>query len=76
MGNAVVSDLKTKEGFAKYDKGMEGVFGLLKSKLPAALKHAKTLVANPVDRSEHPNPSTQIHELIVRLQEIAASKRR
>lgn len=76
VGNTVVSDLKTKQGFAKYDKGMEGVFGLLKSKLPAALKHAITLAANPVDHSKHPNPSTQIHELIARLQDIAASKRR
>lgn len=76
VGDTVVSDLKTKEGFAKYDKGMEGVFGLLEPKLSAALKHAKTLAANPVDRSEHPNPSTQIHELIARLQGIAANKRR
>lgn len=76
VGNTVVSDLKTKEGFAKYDKGMEGVFGLLEPKLSAALKHAKTLAANPVDHSEHPNPSTQIHELIARLQDIAANKRR
>ena len=76
VGNAVVSDLKTQEGFAKYDKGMEGVFGLLEPKLSAALKHAKTLAANPVDHSEHTNPSTQIHELIARLQDIAANKRR
>ena len=39
--NVVVSDLKTKQGFAKYDKGMDGVFALLESKLPAALKHPK-----------------------------------
>lgn len=76
VGNVVVSDLKTKAGFAKYDKGMEGVFAMLASRLTAALKHAKTLAANPVDLSEHPNPSTQIHELIARLQDIAASKRR
>ena len=74
--NVVVSDLKTKQGFAKYDKGMDGVFALLESKLPAALKHAKTLAANPADNSEHPNPSTRMHELITRLQAVAASKRK
>ena len=76
VGNVVVSDLKTKQGFAKYDKGMDGVFALLESKLPAALKHAKTLAANPADNSEHPNPSTRMHELITRLQAVAASKRK
>lgn len=76
VGDAVVADLKTKEGFAKYNKGMRGVFGLLSPKLPAALKHAKTLAANPVDHSEYPNPSTQMHALITRLQEIAASERK
>ena len=57
-------------------KGMDGVFALLESKLPAALKHAKTLAANPADNSEHPNPSTRMHELITRLQAVAASKRK
>ena len=58
--NVVVSDLKTKQGFAKYDKGMDGVFALLESKLPAALKHAKTLAgvrhvftAEPQDHARH-----------------------
>ncbi len=60
----------------KNDKGMDGVFALLESKLPAALKHAKTLAANPADNSEHPNPSTRMHELITRLQAVAASKRK
>lgn len=75
IGDAVVTDLKTKDGFAKYDKGLSGVYQLLAPRLELALANAKRLAVNPADASEHPNPSTQVHELIGRIQAIAASKR-
>jgi hypothetical protein len=74
IGDAVVADLKTKGGFAQYDKGMSGVYPLLAPKLEHALVHAKRLAANPADATEHPNPSTQVHELVGRIQAIAASR--
>lgn len=67
VGTVVVSDLKKKPGFEKYDKGMAGVFDVLSPKLGSALKHAKQLAANPAEHAEHPNPSTQVHVLVNRL---------
>ncbi|WP_460506269.1 RloB family protein [Hydrogenophaga soli] len=75
VGDAVVSDLKTQPGFAKYGKGMDGVFTQLSPRLDDALRHAKTLAEHSADDSEHPNPSTQVHELVLRLKAIAAARR-
>ena len=71
VGTVVVSDLKKKPGFEKYDKGMAGVFNVLLPKLEPALKHAKQLAANPAEHAEHPNPSTQVHLLVNRLKSMA-----
>ena len=71
VGTVVVSDLKKKPGFEKYDKGMAGVFDVLLPKLEPALKHAKQLAANPAEHAEHPNPSTQVHLLVNRLKSMA-----
>lgn len=71
VGDAVVADLKTKQGFAQYGKGMKGVFALLEPKLPIAMQHATTLAAQPAEDAEYPNPSTQLHDLINQLQKIA-----
>lgn len=74
VGNAVVSDLKKKPGFTKYDKGMVGVFKLLAPNLEQALKHAQQLAAHPAGNDEHPNPSTQVHVLVNRLKVLAHQK--
>ncbi len=74
VGNAVVSDLKKKPGFAKYDKGMVGAFELLAPNLERALKHARQLAAHPAGNDKHPNPSTQVHVLVDRLQLMVTGK--
>lgn len=74
VGNAVVSDLKKKPGFTKYDKGMVGVFKLLAPNLEQALKHAQQLAAHRAGNDEHPNPSTQVHVLVNRLKVLAHQK--
>ena len=74
VGNAVVSDLKKKPGFTKYDKGMVGVFKLLAPNLEQALKHAQQLAAHRAGNDEHPNPSTQVHLLVNRLRVLAQQK--
>ncbi len=74
VGNAVVSDLKKKPGFTKYDKGMVGVFKLLAPNLEQALKHAQQLAAHRAGNDEHPNPSTQVHLLVTRLRVLAQQK--
>lgn len=74
VGNVVVSDLKKKPGFARYDKGMVGVFKLLAPNLGQALKHAPQLAAHPIGHDTHPNPSTQVHVLVNRLKALAPQK--
>lgn len=74
VGNAVVSDLKKKPGFAKYDKGMRGVFGLLAPQLEQALKNAHLLGVNLTDDKAFHNPSTQVHELVNRLKQVSSGK--
>ncbi|MDD2609873.1 MAG: RloB family protein [Giesbergeria sp.] len=74
VGNAVVSDLKKNPGFAKYDKGMVGVFELLAPHLEQSLKHAQRLMSNPASNDEHPNPSTQVHILVNRLKSVTNKK--
>ena len=75
VGDAVVTDLKQKPGFEKYDKGMTGVFKLLdiSGRLAQALKNAQQLAACPAGQDEHPNPSTQVHVLVNRLKAIASN---
>ena len=70
----MVSDLKKKPGFAKYDKGMVGAFELLAPNLERALKHARQLAAHPAGNDKHPNPSTQVHVLVDRLQLMVTGK--
>lgn len=71
MGDVVISDLKNKPRFAKYDKGMVGVLKVLIPNLEIALKHAQHLAAHPVWDDVHPNPPIQVHVLVNRLKAIA-----
>jgi hypothetical protein len=47
---------------------------LLVPKLEQALAHAKRLAKNQGADGEHSNPSTRVHELVTRLQAVAASR--
>lgn len=67
VGGQVVSDLKKKPGFAKYDKGMKGVYQVLKPLHEDALRNAKNLQASQAGGADYPNPSTEVHELIQKL---------
>lgn len=71
VGNAVVSDLRKKPGFANYHKGMTGVFISLQPQLEQALKNATLLADHVAGGAIHPNPSTQVHELVRRLQQVS-----
>lgn len=67
VGNVVVSALKKHNGFEKYDKGMKGVYRMLKPQLDEAIRHAQRLLAEQAHEGAFANPSTQVHELVERI---------
>ena len=71
VGQVVVSELKTKPGFAKYDKGTQGIYALLKPRLADALRYASHLHATQSGESTFQNPSTQVQQLISKLMGLA-----
>ena len=71
VGDQVVSALKTKPGFAKYDKGQKGIYGQLKDKLADALTHAAQLRGRGVATGSI-NPATDVDELVKAIQALAA----
>lgn len=72
VGNQVVSALKTKPGFAKYDKGQKGVYVQLKPKLTDALTHAERLRKQGV-KTGSINPATDVDILVKAIQALARS---
>lgn len=74
VGDVLVSDLKTKEGFSSYGKGMKGIFSILISRMDAAIKNAKKLQENSRGDGDYSNPSTQVHILVERLKYISKDR--
>ena len=70
VGKQVVATLKKKPGFAKYDKGQKGVYGLLKSKLANALNHAERLRKHGA-KTGSVNPATDMDALVKAIQALA-----
>ena len=70
VGDQVVATLKKKPGFAKYDKGQKGVYGLLKSKLANALNHAERLRKHGA-KTGSVNPATDVDALVKAIQALA-----
>lgn len=65
VGDQAVAQLKKKSGFAKYGKGMKGVYGLLKDKTADASNHAKSLRKGlGKDGQCTVNPWTNVDELV------------
>lgn len=65
VGDQAVARLKKKPGFAKYGKGMKGVYGLLKDKTVDAIRHAKRLRKGlGKDGQRNANPWTNVDELV------------
>lgn len=59
----LIAVLRTKEGFNNYGKGKQGIYALLKGKMPMAIKSAAKGLKN-AKRTGEENPSTRIHELV------------
>lgn len=70
VGDQVVSALKTKRGFADYDKGQHGVYGQLKDKLADALIHAARLRQHGATTNSI-NPATDVDGLVKDIQALA-----
>lgn len=67
VGDQVVAALKTKLGFAKYDKGQKGIYGQLKDRLAEALTHAAQLRRHGAATGSI-NPATDIDQLVLAIQ--------
>lgn len=63
VGEAVISTLKTKEGFKGYSKGQKGIYSRLKPKLHSALTYAARLRRNN-EATGSTNPATSMDALI------------
>lgn len=63
VGDQAVTRLRSKAGFARYDKGNAGVYEMLKDRIDEAIANAKTL-RNQADKQERSNPYTNVDELI------------
>lgn len=54
---------RLKEQLPNYDKGMQGIFATLSTKLDEALQYAAR-VQNDASATGEPNPSTEVHQLV------------
>jgi RloB-like protein len=69
-GDLLVRDLCQREGMGGYDKGnSQALFERLLSKLPDARNWSAAVLAEAIDVNEL-NPSTRLHELIARFEEL------
>jgi hypothetical protein len=67
VADQVVSVLKTKPGFAKYSKGQNGIYGLLKNNTSKAITHAKRGRRN-AEKTGQISPLTNVDVLVAALQ--------
>ncbi|MDD2920260.1 RloB family protein [Rhodoferax sp.] len=65
VGDQALAQLKKKPGFAKYGKGIKGVYGLLKDKTSVASTYAKRLRRSAGGGGQiNGNPWTNVDELV------------
>lgn len=70
-GDQVLRELRGQPDMAAYAKGTtKGLYALLANRLPAARRHAARALRDATDTNEF-NPSTQIHELITRFEQLS-----
>jgi RloB-like protein len=67
VADQVVSVLKTKPGFAKYSKGQNGIYGLVKNSTSKAITHAKRGRRN-AEKTGQISPLTNVDVLVAALQ--------
>ena len=65
--DSLIAVLRTQPGFKNYGKGKQGIYALLKKKLPTAMKAAARGLKN-AERTGEENPTTRMHELVEALQ--------
>lgn len=70
-GDQLLRELRNQAGMSDYAKGnTKGLYALLASRLPEARKHAARALVDATETGE-PNPSTQIHQLIARFEQLS-----
>ena len=69
-GDACKSELQ--KHFPDYSKEMQGLFDHLKGYLEKAIQNAATVATEAIETNE-PNPSTEVHKLVVFLQSLKSS---
>lgn len=70
--DCVIKELRKQKGFSDYGKGQKNVYSLLRDKTSTAIKHAQQ-AENDSKKTGEDNPSTRVHHLISKLQNLAAS---
>ena len=69
VADQAVAKLKTKTGFAKYEKGQKGIYTILKDKLDSALSHAEQLRKQSAAVLSS-NPATEIDKLVIEFRKL------
>lgn len=67
----VIRELRKQTAFGEYAKGMENIYSLLKDRTDTAIKHAERAEKEAVQTNER-NPSTSVHHLVRKLQQLTA----
>lgn len=70
--DCVIRELRKQNGFSDYSKGQKGIYSLLRDETSTAIKHAKQ-AEKESKQTGTDNPSTRVHHLIAKLQNLAAS---
>lgn len=68
----VIQELRKQPGFADYEKAQRGIYSRLKALTGTAIKHAQQ-AEKDAEKTGQDNPSTSVHRLIGKLQELAAT---
>lgn len=68
----VIQELRKQPGFAGYEKAQRGIYSRLKELTGTAIKHAQR-AEKDAEKTGEDNPSTCVHHLVGKLQELAAT---
>jgi len=72
IADNVIKELRKQPGMRSYNKADKNIYGLLRLKTAAAIRHAKQ-AAREAEQTGEKNPSTQVHLLVDDLTELAKS---
>lgn len=68
--DCVIRELRKQPGFTNYGKGQKNIYSLLRDKTDIAIEHALRAEKDAKQTGEE-NPSTRVHHLVTKLQELA-----